>query len=462
MSVKYGDTRYCLYDETYKEEFKTFAFSYGYPIFELRVGDFIDRKRHDDVQIERQISNAVSAYFEQNPQFILDSIRTMFDKYFCNYVTCFYNTHFNSDCNLYFGINDDGMEIGVPFLKGSDMKQIINDIYKERLRIYIKEKRIILLDHLKNEQNIIDVLNEIEISAKKVQPDYIGKVHIKSNRLVKMIKNKTIQYNKTAELINNKKKSYQKYIAIKNGENEKIIKGLKSNFTNFGYWNQIMLVLDINNVDNKIIYNAIYDACYDKFIKSCKDNNDITDILINFVDNINSLNDIFSKVVTSDNINNMNKINHIVRLFNNNIVIEKIINIVKKQKILERSKVDDVKFDNYMKLYNESVEDIINIIMDNNNNIYNRLQDILHSLNHSLDEKVIIYNLESIIKYMIDKYDFYIIKFVMPSPESNNEILYRPVVYDPIAKKLKVKSHYSKSTRGEINGEISCLDKVAS
>lgn len=498
--MNYGEKRYCLYDETDKNEFKVMPFIPSYPDILINFSEFI-KEKINDAKIEETINDSIKEYLRLNPHFFINSLKIMFDKYFCNYVSCFHNSKYGTDCNLFFGVNDDGLEIGIPILKTDNPRIIIEEIYKSKLIEYINNYTIVLYDikdkDIEGKDKNIGKFNSLDISPfvetiqvyyKKIDNITINNIHSKQNKLFLKIKTKILHYYKVNENISNKLKNIDKIKNIINTNNTLIIDKINEDFIKYEYWDQIMLCLEIDKINNKFIYDKIMTGYYNSFRYDCQNNYDSKTILTRIENRILDLKKFINEEIAHD-INTINKIDHMLRVLSNDSTKLKIIQLIENQKFLETTVHNWEKRNNsiipFINMYNQEILKKIGEVKKNNQIIDDHYRKLIKSFRHSSTDIIKIHNLEEILKYLITDYDFYIIKIVVPSPAINNgSILYKPIKIElgsqhekkkkkrekkekreikeeennGSSKRLITTDIYYLSKRGKVNKEISCLD----
>lgn len=276
---EYGTRTICMYDENENNEFKAFSFFETKPV--LREQIILKCKPYKSSNpINLEIKREVEYFFREN-KIIKQCIESMINKYLCTYISCFYNNINNiKPCNLYFGINDSGIEVGVPFYKGDgEFETYIRKIVKNRLKYCIDNNMLILINEDPAKQRSIrDILHCVTLSIKKIANPSKKSYFSNDDRLRISVKernsnNKCVEnYNKTLEMSINK--HYNKILL----KNEKIFELLYESFRSYSYWENILNELGIDNIHNVELY-SYFSTFREKFIIWRDQNGDVIDFI---------------------------------------------------------------------------------------------------------------------------------------------------------------------------------------
>lgn len=169
---KIGD---CLGCEDIDLEFKLFTFG----------SDLIKYLKHNKIELEERyfITRTLDDEFNN---IIIKSLEFYFDKYLCKYITSSSKTiHTSKYCNLYFGVDDNGIIKGIPYFGIIDTNIIISLIKKQ----FVNLRCEILEEYLK----LIEVtVKQVECSVKPfdVTKKYMTHYEKKSEHDIKVLKYK--------------------------------------------------------------------------------------------------------------------------------------------------------------------------------------------------------------------------------------------------------------------------------
>lgn len=263
----YGDEVYCLYDENMTNEFKAFAFMDTRIILnaeEIMLNAEKNKKikgkckKTNTQLLEDAIKEKINIFLNANSSIFEDCLVHMFDKYFCNYVSCFYNSKLNNECNLYFGVNDSGIEIGIPIKKRTDVNMFVANIVKECLRKYKMLNILTLRKSNGKIENINDVLNNISVTYYPVEKKYIENVHNKNNSIIKSVKKKITDYKSNKQDLGSILNIIDNKFSVLRRKNSLVATTIYKQFNKFSYWIYILKQLDVEELNNTEIFNMLY------------------------------------------------------------------------------------------------------------------------------------------------------------------------------------------------------------
>ena len=169
---------------------------------------------------------------------ILNNIKSMMSLYLPKYACAFLSSNMNEDANLYFGIDDIGNIIGIPYqgeINVSELKDYMKTILNDNIKTSHDLDELINIEVIKVDNNL---KNE---KIKAIHPDL--KDYLKHNETYNILKNKyrrkrqvwenlSVRYNnKICELVNNPDTRYELLKFIEYHDfNNCVIKLLKSNW----------------------------------------------------------------------------------------------------------------------------------------------------------------------------------------------------------------------------------------
>jgi Trp operon repressor len=454
MSEERGVQRFCLYDEDNTNEFKAFSLN---ETIEININIFDKHRKKDltdtkiDDLIQKRIKDQIKLMEENKSQaknIFVNSFENMLDKYFCNYISCFYNSQFGKICNLHLGLDDDGIEIGIPIKKTYHARSVLYEIIRNKVAYYVKNKMIVLLDVRTNRLVGDDILNyvmsNIKMNVAKIKPIFYNEI-IKKNRVVlKNVKHMISLRHANSQKINIiQNKLNKRYIEHEN-KYAMLIGTLYNDSHNLNMWRKVLEVLEIDNINNTYIYRELYKYKND-FTEKVKneDSDTILEHITLWMTNLKN------KVNNDGDANSRKKLEHMLRLMLADDKINKIRLLINFQK---RMLTVEVPSKNYMILHNENLLKTVTRLSNGLSNMHNDYKKIIDNEFSKNKYATKINKIDDMLKYILDEYDLHIVKLSIMSPISTP--------YKLLFKKSDDKNFYYLSERKYLNGQISCEEVV--
>lgn len=230
---------------------------------------------------------------------VIDSIKNMILTYLPKYTSAYLNANINENCELYFGINDFGDLIGIPYQGYFDIKHLIDyvkSVYKNNIIFDGNIMDFINISFIKLEHNFNKQdhnFNKLEDNFIKLEHDFSKLEHdfninpnlIKYNKILKIYNEKKRKYisnkltwtklsnrynSKLCDLVNTPDTRYEliRYIECYSPRNP-VIKLLKTNFV-LEYNNMDIVNKYKNNINNIYHWLTEWKDKMLQFIKSIK------------------------------------------------------------------------------------------------------------------------------------------------------------------------------------------------